>query len=106
MKILKKIIKRKIKTKTNKIKLDKNIITRNNQSILDKINNDKSYSKTNESKTKEKKNPFRTITLKNLNNKKSLTRTNSKMILSFNNLNNNIQKKKSNIIKICKILWI
>ena len=92
------------KTKTNKIKLDKNIITRNNQSILDKINNDKSYSKTNESKTKEKKNPFRTITLKNLNNKKSLTRTNSKMILSFNNLNNNIQKKKSNIIKLGKVI--
>ena len=94
------------RTKTNKIKSNNILLTRNNKNIYDNINNTNDfYTKSNnEYKMNKNQNICRTISLVN-QNKKSLTRNNSNLILS-NNLTKNDNKEKekqfNNIIKIDK----
>ena len=108
----KKIIKNKIennnkiyKSKTNKIKPNNTILTRNNKNVFDKINNNDFHMKSNyENQICQKQNICRTISLLNPI-KKSLTRNASKNGLTYD-IKKNIDKEKerlnNNIIKIDK----
>ena len=95
------------KSKTNKIKTNNTVLTRNNHNIFDNINNtNDSFMKSNyEKKMNNKLNICRTISLQNPN-KKSLTRNNSNIYISYNISKNpdNIKEKQNNnnIIKLDK----
>ena len=94
------------KSKTNKIKMNNTVLTRNNQNNLDNINNtNDSFMKSNyEKKMNNNPNICRTISLKNLN-KKSLTRNSSNIFISYSktkNRDNSKEKQNNNIIKLDK----
>ena len=94
------------KSKTNKIKMNNTVLTRNNQNNLDNINNNNdSFIKSNyEKKMNNNPNICRTISLKNLN-KKSLTRNSSNIFISYSktkNRDNSKEKQNNNIIKLDK----
>jgi len=96
------------KSKTNKIKTNNTVLTRNNHNIFENITNtNDSFMKSNYEKKMNnyKLNICRTISLQNPN-KKSLTRTNSNIYISYNISRNkeNIKEKQNNnnIIKLDK----
>ena len=91
------------KSKTNKIKSNNMVLTRNNQSIFDDINNiNDSYMKSHfEKKINKENNTCRTISLLNPN-KKSLTRNNSNYFIQKNKDGEKDKQNINNIIKLDK----
>ena len=94
------------KAKTNKTKSNNTVLTRNKYNIFDNINiASESYMKSNNNRVNKNQEICRTISLLNLN-KKSLTRNNSKGLITFNVPKNNDKEKEKekqiNVIKLDK----
>ena len=96
------------KAKTNKTKSNNTVLTRNKYNIFDNINiASESYMKSNNNRVNKNHEICRTISLLNLN-KKSLTRNNSKGLITFNVSKNNDKEKEKekekqiNVIKLDK----